>query len=153
MVYVSLLLIVLGILVLGFAIAAGHKTPLPRLSRPEFLWVPGLGLFVVAGLVYLTPSVLAYNECGSACAAMDGVPAGFEWASKFNEMVPEEFKQCVDGSMSDRRVQLTKMLEFDPSLNVEETLESERADIRANCETIVVGRCVQRCYDPEPEVE
>ena len=153
MVYVSLLLLLLGVLVLSFAYAAGHKTPLPRLSRPEFLWVPGLGLFVVAALVYLTPSVMAYNECGNACAAMDGVPQGFDWAADFNRMVPDEFKQCVDGSMSDRRVQLTKMLDFDPTLNVEQTLQDEAADIQTNCETIVVGRCVRRCYSRDEVVE
>ncbi len=153
MVYVSLLLLILGVLVLSFAYAAGHKTPFPRLSRPEFLWVPGLGLFVLAALVYLTPSVLAYNECGNACAAMDGVPAGFDWASDFNSMVPEEFKMCVDGSISDRRTQLTKMLEFDPTLDVEQTLRDEEVDIRKNCETIVVGRCVRRCYARDEVVE
>jgi hypothetical protein len=153
MVYVSLLLLMLGVLVLSFVYTAGHKTPFPRLSRPEIFWIPGLGLLVLAIIVYLTPSVLAYNQCDDACDAMESVPVGFEWASEFNSVVPEEFKQCVDGSTTDRRIQLTKMLDFDPSLNVDATLEAEAVDIRTNCSNIVVGRCVRRCYDDDIEAE
>ena len=153
MVYVSLLLLTLGVLVLSFVYTAGHKTPLPRLSRPEILWIPGLSLLVLAAIVYLTPAVLAYNQCDDACDAMESVPLGFEWASAFNSVVPEEFKQCVDGSTTDRRAQLTKMLDFDPSLDIDATLEAEAADIRLNCSNIVVGRCVRRCYDGDIQAE
>ncbi|MFT4625335.1 MAG: hypothetical protein ACI8PZ_004003 [Myxococcota bacterium] len=153
MVYVSLLLLLLGVVVLSFVYAAGHKTPLPRLSRPEILWIPGLGLLVAASLVYITPSVFQYNRCVNACDAMEGVPGGYEWAAEFNSMVPAEYKQCVDGSTTDRKSQLVKMLENDPSLDVQSLLEAEKPDIWFNCHNIVVGRCVRRCYAGNPVME
>ncbi len=151
MAYVSLLPLLLGVLMLAFVWAAGHKTPLPRIARPELFWIPGIGLLVLALVVLLVPSVLEYNKCASACEATDGVPAGTAWAEEFNGPVADEFAGCVKGSTSYRRAELVRMFETDPTIQVEATIAEEMPDIEWNCRYIVIGRCVNGCYSHEAQ--
>ena len=45
---VSLLIALLGISLLVVAYVLAHRSFLPKFSRPEFLWVPGISLLVLS---------------------------------------------------------------------------------------------------------
>ena len=62
-------LLALAVILLAVAWLAGHRTPLPHGLNPGWFYFPSGGLVLVAGLMFLLPSLGAWNGCADQCDA------------------------------------------------------------------------------------
>ena len=147
---VSVLIALLGISLLIVAYVVAHRSFLPKISRPEFLWAPGIGLLVLSVVVAMMPGILAYNQCENECDTIDG-----GGTTAHGQAVPEAYKSCVDASVAHKQREMVRQLEADPDLEIDipGTIESEMPDIEAVCAGVAQQGCVQTCYAATQPVE
>jgi len=146
-------MLILSILVAGFALLlifvallVAHRTPLPQLRHPGILWWPGIGLLFFAPLVAVAPQYLDHNRCQSACEVIDGRATDKPYA----ENVATEYASCVKNSLNEVRDNAAKKNEDGGTIDIEQEVARSTAGVEVVCYDLVVGTCVQGCYNPDP---
>ena len=146
----SVLIALLGVSLMIVAYVAAHRSFLPKVARPEFLWAPGIGLLVVSVIVAMMPGITAFSQCENECDVLDG-----SGTTEHGKAVPEAYKNCVDSSVSHKQREMLKQMEADPTLDfdIKGIIKDEMPNIEAVCADVAQDTCVQVCFAATQAVE
>jgi hypothetical protein len=127
-------LLALAVILLAVAWLAGHRTPLPHGLNPGWFYFPSGGLVLVAGLMFLLPSLGAWNGCADQCDAE--IP-------EIKAQIDRCVSSAVASAVSEARRRNENMTEADfAALRERKTPESQ-----TTCENLIVNTCVTTCFD------
>jgi len=144
MLIVSIFVAAFAVFLLFLALLVAHRTPMPKLSQPGMLWWPGVLILLLAPVVAVMPQYMKYSDCETACNVIDGRQAEIEYAEK----VAKDYASCVKNSLSEVRRNAVERNADGASIDVEQAVKDAQAGAEDTCFSLVVGTCVNLCYDP-----